>query len=62
MSTAPWLICIELFYGVAATTRLRELKNVSAYIDRINARPAVQNVLKVLNVLNGLKVPEHSWD
>ena len=52
MSTAPWLNCIELFYGAAAITGLRERKNVSAYIDRFNARPAVQK---------GLNVPEHSW-
>ncbi|MEP3226292.1 MAG: glutathione S-transferase N-terminal domain-containing protein [Parasphingorhabdus sp.] len=52
MAIVPWLNCIEQFYSADEITGLRGHKNVSAYMDRFNARPAVQK---------GLNVPEHSW-
>lgn len=52
MSVVPWLICLEKFYGATEITGLRNLKNVSAYMDRFSARPAV---------INGLNIPEHNW-
>lgn len=52
MSIVPWLNCIEQFYNAAEATGLRELKNVSAYMNRFNDRPAVQR---------GMNIPEHSW-
>ena len=52
MATAPWLNCIEQFYGASEVTELRARKNVSAYMDRFNARPAVKR---------GINVPAHNW-
>ncbi len=52
MAIVPWLNCIEQFYNAAEITGLRDSGNVSAYIDRFNARPAVQR---------GRNIPEHSW-
>lgn len=52
MAIVPWLNCIEQFYNASEATGLRNHKNLSAYMDRFNARPAVQR---------GIRIPEHSW-
>jgi GST-like protein len=53
MSVVPWLNCLEQFYKATEITGLRDLKNVSRYMDRFNARPAVKK---------GFNIPEHSWN
>ena len=53
IATVPWLNCLDVRYGAADITQLRNFKNLSTYMDRFNARPAVQK---------GVNVPEHSWD
>ena len=52
MATAPWLNAMEKHYKSGEFVRLRDHKNVSAYMDRFNARPAVQR---------GINVPAHTW-
>ncbi|MCL4143757.1 UNVERIFIED_CONTAM: hypothetical protein GTU68_001761 [Idotea baltica] len=52
MAIVPWLNCLEQFYQAEEITGLHDRKNVSAYRDRFNTRPAVQR---------GLNVPAHSW-
>jgi GST-like protein len=52
MAVVPWLNCIEQFYKAESVIGLRDRKNISNYMDRFNARPAVKR---------GLNVPEHSW-
>lgn len=52
MSVGPWLICLEKFYNASEITGLSKLKNVSAYMDRFSARPAVKS---------GLNIPKHNW-
>lgn len=52
MSIAPWLNGMERFYQANEVTGLRTYKQVSAYMDRFNARKAVQV---------GENVPEHHW-
>jgi len=41
IALAPWLGSLE-FYGAREVTGADQLKNVNAYLDRFNARPAVQ--------------------
>lgn len=43
MAIVPWLNGIEQGLGADQLTELRTRKHVSAYMDRFNARPAVQN-------------------
>lgn len=52
VAIAPWLNSIEQFYDAGEITGLRDGKNISTYMDRFNARPAVQR---------GRNVPEHRW-
>ncbi|MEO9823512.1 MAG: glutathione S-transferase N-terminal domain-containing protein [Paracoccaceae bacterium] len=52
MAVVPWLNCIEVFYNAAEVTGLRDRKNLSAYMDRFNERPAVKR---------GAIVPAHNW-
>jgi GST-like protein len=52
MSIAPWLNCIEHFFEAGEATGLRDLPNISNYMDRFNERPAVKR---------GNNVPEHNW-
>jgi len=52
IAVAPWLNCIEAAYQAAQITGLRNYKNISAYMDNFNSRPAVQR---------GLNVPPHNW-
>ncbi|WP_299732331.1 glutathione S-transferase N-terminal domain-containing protein [uncultured Tateyamaria sp.] len=52
MAVAPWLNCIEQFYHAGDMVGLRDRKNLSAYMDRFNARPAV---------MRGENIPAHDW-
>jgi len=52
MAIAPWLNGLEQFYQANEIIGLRTQQHVSAYMDRFNAREAVQR---------GQNVPEHSW-
>jgi GST-like protein len=53
MSIAPWFNSIENFLKAGEVIGLRDLKNISDYMDRFNARPAVQR---------GNNVPPHDWN
>ncbi|NVJ97813.1 MAG: glutathione S-transferase N-terminal domain-containing protein [Alphaproteobacteria bacterium] len=41
IATFPWVNCIEEFYGAAEVVELDNFKNVQAWRERCNARPAV---------------------
>ncbi len=47
IAIAPWLAILRDFYGAAVETGLDQLTHVPAYIDRFQARPAVQRGMKV---------------
>ena len=42
IAIAPWLTTISKFYEAEEVTELKSFKNVVAYVERFNARPAVQ--------------------
>ncbi len=53
MAIVPWLNGIERFYEANQQTGLRSYTHIAAYMDRFNARPAVQR---------GENIPEHDWN
>ncbi len=47
MATAPWVVCLDKFYGGGEVVGLAQFKNVNAWTERFLARPAVQRGMKV---------------
>ena len=46
-ATAPWVVCLDKFYGAADNLGLQSYPNVQAWITRFLARPAVQLGMRV---------------
>jgi GST-like protein len=51
IAIAPWLNGMERFYNAAELTELHQRTNITTYLKRFNARPAVQR---------GEIIPEHN--
>ncbi|WP_319530774.1 glutathione binding-like protein [uncultured Cohaesibacter sp.] len=47
LALAPWLTTIDKFYEATEVTSFGDFKNVVAYVDRFNARPAVQKAWNI---------------
>ena len=52
IAIAPWLNGMERFYNAAELTELHQRTNITTYLKRFNARPAVKR---------GEIIPEHNW-
>ena len=47
LALVPWLATIGKFYEATEVTNFSDFKNVVAYVDRFNARPAVQKAWNI---------------
>ena len=47
IAIAPWLRAVRDFYGAGEVLQMDKLPNVTAYLDRFLARPAVQAGLNI---------------